>query len=99
MSMESAKSFIERLNTDAEFAKRAMAQKGKEQITSFLKESGYQFSKAEYNDAIKSVQGTQISDESLDKVSGGIWSAPTYIGHEKPDFTMPIESEVIARWF
>lgn len=44
MSLESAKSFIERLNTDSEFAKRAMAQKGKEQITSFLKESGYQFS-------------------------------------------------------
>lgn len=95
MSLESAKSFIKRLHTDTEFAKRAMAQKGKEQLASFLKESGYQFSKAEYTDAIKSVHGTQISDESLDKVSGGI-----SIGHERPDYiTMPIESEVIARWY
>lgn len=37
MSVESAKAFIEKMNTDKEFAKRAMEQRGKEQVAAFLK--------------------------------------------------------------
>ena len=71
MSIESAKSFIERMNTDTEFAKRAMEQKGKEQIATFLKAEGYEFSEEEYREAMGLKNGTELSDESLDNVSSG----------------------------
>ena len=71
MSIKSAKSFIERMDTDAEFTKLAMEQKGKEKMAAFLKAAGYEFSKEEYNDALKSVHGTELSDDSLDNVAGG----------------------------
>lgn len=37
MSIASAKSFIERINTDAEFANRAMEQQSKEKFDEFIK--------------------------------------------------------------
>lgn len=66
MSIESAKAFIEKMNTDAEFARRTGEQRGKEQIASFLKAEGYKFSEAEYEEV-----ATELSDESLDNVVGG----------------------------
>ena len=71
MSIESAKAFIEKMNTDAEFAKRAMEQRGKEQIAAFLKAEGYEFSEVEF---CKEMQGSQLSDEQLDAATGGgLW--------------------------
>jgi len=71
MSIESAKAFIEKMNTDAEFAKRAMEQKGKEQISAFLKAEGYEFSEEDFKAASECLAGTELSDENLSSVTGG----------------------------
>ena len=73
MSIESAKAFIERMNTDAEFAKRALEQRGKEHIASFLKAEEYEFSEEDYKEAFKSTSGCDLGDDSLDKVAGGVF--------------------------
>ena len=71
MSMESAKAFIERMNTDAEFAKRAMELRGKEQIAAFVAQEGFDFSEEEYRRCDLVLEGEELSDENLDKVVGG----------------------------
>ena len=71
MSIESAKAFIERMNTDGEFAKRAMEQRGKEQIVAFLKSEGYEFSKEEYKAGSQALGSEELSDEKLTAVVGG----------------------------
>ena len=71
MSMESAKAFIERMNTDSEFAKRAMEQRGKEQIAAFLKAEGYEFLEEEYEAVSQALGSEELSDEQLDAVAGG----------------------------
>ena len=75
MSIESAKLFIERMNTDSEFAKRAMEQRGKEQIAAFIEAEGYEFSEADFNNALSADGNCKLSDEQLSSIAGG------YCGH------------------
>lgn len=75
MSVESAKAFIEKMNTDAEFAKRAMEQRKKGHILAFLKAEGYEFTEDEYSQAYsQAVLGgydSDLSDEQLEHIVGG----------------------------
>ena len=75
MGIESANAFIEKMNTDAEFAKKAMEQRGEEQIAAFLKAEGYEFSKEEYEEEYEAgrqaLGSCELSDEQLDAVAGG----------------------------
>lgn len=71
MSIESAKSFIERMNTDGEFAKRAMEQRDKNRLSAFLKSEGYEFSEEEYDAGSQALGSGELSDEQLDAVAGG----------------------------
>ena len=71
MSIESAKAFIERMNTDEEFAKRTMEQRGKEQIASFLKTEGFEFSEDEFKEGMQTLGKGELTDEQLSEVAGG----------------------------
>ena len=71
MSIESAKSFIERMNSDGEFAKRAMEQSSREQFVAYLKSEGYEFSEEEYDAGSQALGACELSDEQLDAVVGG----------------------------
>ena len=71
MSIESAKAFIERMNTDTEFAKQAMELEDKEKLATFIKEAGYEFKKEECCEVIEAVYGNKLNDASLDNVVGG----------------------------
>lgn len=66
MSIESAKAFIERMNTDEEFAKKVTACKDAAARMAYIKDEGFDFTVAE----ITTVKG-ELSDEELDLVAGG----------------------------
>ena len=87
MSMESAKAFVERICTDAKFAKRAMEQRAKGHLLAFLKAEGYEFTEDEYSQAYsQAVLGgydSDLSDEQLEHVAGGRavhWRPPFFMG-------------------
>lgn len=66
MSIESAKAFIDRMNTDEEFAKKVTACKDAGTRMAYIKDEGFDFTVAE----ITTVKG-ELSDEELDLVAGG----------------------------
>lgn len=66
MSIESAKAFIEKVKTDAEFAKKVKECKDAEARKSFAQAAGFDFTKAEIEQV-----GSELSDEQLDAVAGG----------------------------
>lgn len=66
MSIESAKSFFERIKTDEEFAKKVKECKDAEARMAFVKAAGFDFTVEE----IKGIQG-KLSDDELDAVAGG----------------------------
>ncbi len=65
MSMESAKAFLERMKNDEGFRKECSEKSSPEDRMKFVKESGFDFSKEEF-EQVKS----ELSDEELDLVSG-----------------------------
>ncbi len=66
MSIESAKACIERIKTDADFAKKIMECKDAEARMTFIKAAGYDFTTEE---AIPLV--AEIPDDELEAISGG----------------------------
>ncbi len=66
MSVESAKSFLERMKTDEDFRKECSDKSSPEDRMIFLKESGFDFSKEEF-EQVK----PELSDDELSKVTGG----------------------------
>ena len=66
MSVESAKSFMEKIKTDEEFAKKVKECKDAEARMAFVKAEGFDFTVEE----IKGIQG-ELSDDELDAVAGG----------------------------
>jgi predicted ribosomally synthesized peptide with nif11-like leader len=66
MSIESAKSFIERMKTDEAFAKKVTACKDAEERSAFVQEEGFDFTASELREA-----GTVLSDDDLEGVAGG----------------------------
>ena len=75
MSLESAKSFIERINADEDFKKKVTACKDKKARIAFAKLAGYDFTPEEI---IKASCG--LRDEDLDKMAGA-GSCSWYGGH------------------
>ena len=65
MSEALVKSFIQKVKTDEEFAKKLKGFKDAKARLAFVKEAGFDFSDAE----IKQIQG-ELSDEDLDAVAG-----------------------------
>ena len=65
MSLESAKAFIARFKTDEEF-RNSLKDANEEQAKAILKQAGFEFTQAEYDEAT-----AELSDEDLKMVSGG----------------------------
>ncbi len=66
MTIESAKAFLERMKTDEDFSKEVGEKSSPEDRMIFLKESGFDFSKEEF-EQVK----PELSDDELSKVAGG----------------------------
>ncbi|MEN6327201.1 MAG: Nif11-like leader peptide family natural product precursor [Syntrophomonas sp.] len=67
MSIESARSFIELMKMDKEFAKKITECKNEKNRMAFSKEAGFDFTAIEFKEASK-----MLNDDDLEKVSGGI---------------------------
>jgi predicted ribosomally synthesized peptide with nif11-like leader len=66
MSSESAKAFVEKMKTDADFAKKVMECKGKEAREAFVKNAGFDFSVEDLK-----TSKAELTDEELELVAGG----------------------------
>jgi predicted ribosomally synthesized peptide with nif11-like leader len=66
MSIESARLFVDRMNTDEEFAQKVTECKDTESRIKFVKAAGFDFTVTE----VKEVMG-ELSDEDLDQVTAG----------------------------
>ena len=66
MSMESAKSFVEKVKTDIAFAKRCQDAKTADEVVKRAAELGYSFTQEDLQAA-----STQLSDAELNSVLGG----------------------------
>jgi predicted ribosomally synthesized peptide with nif11-like leader len=73
MSLESAKAFMERMKTDADFNKKVIECKDQEARMAFAKSAGYDFTKEDM-DLLKA----ELSDEELESVTGGYNSCYLY---------------------
>ena len=74
MSVENAKAFIEKLNSDETFRNR-IAEAGDDQARLHMaREAGYEFTAAEFNNTVAKMTGAadELADEELELVSGGI---------------------------
>lgn len=78
MSIESAKTFIEKMKTDHEFATKINKLITLEAAQRFLRQAGYGFTKEELNQ----VSGN-LKDSDLDGVSGGAY--PTAVNNQITD--------------
>ena len=67
MSMEQAKLFLEKVRTDAAFAKRCQDAKTADEVVKKAAESGYAFTPGEFE-----TESQRASDDELGSVSGGI---------------------------
>ena len=70
MSVDSAKSFLERLKSDEAFRKSINDAKSFDDRVALVKGSGYNFTKEEMEQA-HPAGGGELSDEELESVSGG----------------------------
>ncbi len=75
MSIESAKAFVERMNTDDDFRKELDEKSTPEDRMQFVKANGFDFSKEEL-EQVKS----ELSDEELESLSGGHRDGNTHTG-------------------
>lgn len=78
MSIESAKAFIEKMNTDPEFAAKVGKFKKPEEAQEFLLQSGYDFTKEE----LAQIKG-DLKDSDLNGVTGGAF--PTSVNSQITD--------------
>lgn len=79
MSLESAKAFMERINTDEDFNRKVSGCKSQEARMSFAKSEGFDFTPEDIE-----IANAEISDEELAGISGGDygtdWVACTILG-------------------
>jgi len=66
MSLESAKAFVEKINTDEDFRNKVTEFKDTESRMAFVKSQGFDFTP----DDIEKAKG-ELSEEALDAISGG----------------------------
>jgi predicted ribosomally synthesized peptide with nif11-like leader len=65
MSLESVKAFMDRMDSDKEFAKKLFACKDADAQRAFVQDAGYSFTREEFNQLV------ELSDEQLEMVAGG----------------------------
>jgi predicted ribosomally synthesized peptide with nif11-like leader len=77
MSVESAKKFIERLSSDAEF--RAQVESASDPVTKkkLAQAAGYDFDMADIAAVLPQSAGGELSDAELEGVAGGLSTADT----------------------
>ena len=78
MSIESARAFVERIREDEELRKSFMATGSKERAMELAEIKGFDFTLEEIEQvrqeqATKSKENEELSDEDLEQVSGGGW--------------------------
>lgn len=66
MSVESAKAFVERIKTDPEFASKINEFKNWDEVQSYVKQTGFDFTKEELNSL-----NDELTENELDLVVGG----------------------------
>ncbi len=67
MSMESAKAFIEKMQTDEDFARKVNECKDNKDRMSFVKQAGYDFTEGDI-ELVKS----ELTKDELNSVAGGL---------------------------
>ena len=71
MSVDNAKKFLERMKSDGAFRESIAKADGFEARAKLVKGAGYDFTKAEMEQAHPHGSGGELSDEELESVSGG----------------------------
>ena len=71
MSVENAKSFIEKLNSDETFLKQIAGAGSDEARLKVAQEAGFEFSTEELTSAIDQFSSEELSEEELEVVAGG----------------------------
>ena len=71
MSVENAKNFLERIKSDDSFRESIGKADSFEARAKLVKAAGYEFTKAEMEQAHPAGSGGELSDEELESVSGG----------------------------
>ncbi len=66
MTIESAKAFVERMNTDEDFRKEVGEKSSPEDRMNFVNDNGFDFTKEEL-EQVKS----ELGEEELSKIAGG----------------------------
>ena len=66
MSLESARSFLEKMRTDKGFEERISAYKTPEDLLKAVADAGFEFTAAEIKSA-----GEELSDADLESIAGG----------------------------
>ena len=66
MSKESARTFVERMKADSEFARTVGECWSLEDVQALIREAGYDFTREELDSL-----GGELVDDELDQVSGG----------------------------
>ena len=67
MSIESAKSFLEKMKSDSSFSDKLKAAKSVDDTSKIVKAAGFDFTEDELSEA----QQGELDDEELDSVAGG----------------------------
>jgi len=73
MSLESAKLFIERMQTDEDFARGVTACKDSVARKGFIQGKGFDFTMDELSQARGDELVEELSEEQVEAISGGIW--------------------------
>jgi len=72
MSLESANSFLDKLNEDADFRQQFMEIKSPDGVMVKAKEEGYDFTQEEVQEAMSARPGMpKLSEDQLDAIVGG----------------------------
>ena len=80
MSIENAKSFIEKLNSDETFLKQIAGAGSDEARLEVAQEAGFEFSTEELTSVIDQFTSEELSEEELDVVAGGTTVFAKYDG-------------------
>jgi|TARA_B100000959_G_scaffold11192_1_gene11199 predicted ribosomally synthesized peptide with nif11-like leader len=90
MSAESAKTFLEKMRTDDDFAKSVTDAATKKERSDFVKAAGFDFTTEEFNEEVGA-----LSDDDLDGVAGGVARGGRNIG--KISLSARFSSNVISK--
>ncbi|WP_019503882.1 Nif11-like leader peptide family natural product precursor [Pleurocapsa sp. PCC 7319] len=79
MSIESAKAFYQRMTDDASFRTPFEAELSKEERQQLIKDSGYDFTAEEWQQAMTEIQAArsneELNEEELEAIAGGAVAA------------------------